>query len=285
MVFGSIFTALNSIAGTIVDNSTSGLPNEEAAYPSYQEFLAFSKKYDQQPSFSNLFSVHFSPPRILQNNLTIKGGSQTKRLNPGEPKMRDLLNLYCQSVNMPSKQVTTGSAVNVGAAVKYATAAAYSQLNMSFIMPKSQQTRIFFERWVSRMVPDANQMSEFYDNYVCPALRIYKWERGGGDFISNDAKLQGFVNKQTGDPIYNFRKHKLTAMYEIRNLFPYNIGSTQLNNDTSRAMTLTVGFLYERYRVAVEDDFTDDGRFKFRNNTAESQRFLPNLVNTSVGDF
>ena len=93
------------------------------------------------------------------------------------------------------------------------------------------------------------------------------------------------ANKQTGDPIYNFRKHKLTAMYEIRNLFPYNIGSTQLNNDTSRAMTLTVGFLYERYRVAVEDDFTDDGRFKFRNNTAESQRFLPNLVNTSVGDF
>ena len=189
MVFGSIFTALNQIAGTVVENSTSGLPNEEAAYPSYQEFLAFSKKYDQQPSFSNLFSVHFSPPRILQNNLTIKGGSKTLRLNPGEPKMRDLLNLYCQSVNMPSKQVTTGSAVNVGAAVKYATAAAYSQLNMSFIMPKSQQTRIFFERWVSRMVPDANQMSEFYDNYVCPALRIYKWERGGGDFISNDTNF------------------------------------------------------------------------------------------------
>ena len=243
MVFGSIFTALSQVAGTIVDESKSGMQFEEAAYPSYQEFLAFSKKYDQQPSFSNLFSVHFSPPRILQNNLTIKGGSKTRRLNPGDPKMRDLLNLYCQ------------------------------------------QTRIFFERWVSRMVPDANQMSEFYDNYVCPALRIYKWERGGGDFISNDAKLQGFVNKQTGDPIYNFRKHKLTAMYEIRNLFPYNIGSTQLNNDTSRAMTLTVGFLYERYRVAVEDDFTDDGRFKFRRNTSESQNFLPNLVNTGVGDF
>ena len=58
MVFGSIFTALNQIAGTVVENSTSGLPNEEAAYPSYQEFLAFSKKYDQQPSFSNLFSVN-----------------------------------------------------------------------------------------------------------------------------------------------------------------------------------------------------------------------------------
>ena len=43
MVFGSIFTELNQIAGTVVENSTSGLPNEEAAYPSYQEFLAFSK--------------------------------------------------------------------------------------------------------------------------------------------------------------------------------------------------------------------------------------------------
>ena len=179
-MFGGIFSAITAATNQLVADqqgftSSSALRSEEAQYPSYQEFLAFSKKYDQQPSYGNLFSVHFAPPRILQNNLTIKGGSQTTRLNPGEPKMRDLLNMYCQTVNLPSRQVTTGAVTNVGSTVKYATASAYSQLNMTFIMPKSQQTRIFFERWVSRMVPDSNQMAEFYDNYICPTLRAVSY--------------------------------------------------------------------------------------------------------------
>ena len=127
-------------------------------------------------------------------------------------------------------------------------------------------------------------MAEFYDNYICPTLRVYKWERGGGDYVSNDSKLMGFVNK-IGDPLLLARKHKVTAMFEIRNIFPYNIGSVQLNNDSSRAMTLTVGFLYERYRVAVEDDFTDEGRFKFRQNTTQASDFLPQLFNTGTGTY
>ena len=45
------------------------LTNLEAAqYPSYQEFLAFSKQQDNHPSFGNLFSVHFASPRVLQNS-------------------------------------------------------------------------------------------------------------------------------------------------------------------------------------------------------------------------
>ena len=68
-------------------------------------------------------------------------------------------------------------------------------------------------------------------------------------------------------------------MYEIRNCYPYNIGSVQLNNDSSRAMTLTVAFLYERYRVMVEDDYTDDGRFRIATNKNDQDNFLPQLIN------
>ena len=298
MIFGPIFGSISkSIALTVGSSinttgqgsSSSGLPNQVAQgaqYPSYQDFLAFTKQYAEEPSFPNLFSVHFAAPRVLQNNLTIRGGSQTTRLDPGQGKMRDLLNFYCQSVNLPSKQVTTGAVVDVGAAKKFATAAAYSQLNMTFIISKSQQTRAFFERWVSRMVPDANQYTEFYDNYVCPALRVYKWERGGGQLLSNNPRLSGVV-RRTGDPIpLAARAHRVTAMYEIRNCYPYNIGSVQLNNDSSRAMTLTVAFLYERYRVMVEDDYTDDGRFRIASNITEQDSFLPQLINNQgVGTY
>jgi hypothetical protein len=35
---------------------------------------------------------------------------------------------------------------------------------------------------------------------------------------------------------------------ELRNVFPQNLGTTQLNQRDSRLSTLTVGLSYERYR-------------------------------------
>ena len=53
----------------------------------------------------------------------------------------------------------------------------------------------------------------------------------------------------------------------MRNAFPFNIGTIQLNNDTARAMTLTIGFFYERYRMLTEDAFSDPGTYQFPSST------------------
>jgi len=238
------------------------MQTEQAQYPSYQEFLAFSKKEENHPSFTNLFSVHFAPPRILTNILGVQGGSKSKRLNPNIGNLRDNLNYYANSVNLPSKQMTTGSFLSVGSAIKYATGTAYSQMNISFIMPRSQYTRAFFEEWTMRISADSNQYVEFYDDYVCPSLRVYKWERGQGDNVYQDEKMIKALN-DSGDPYFIAKKYRVTAVWEMRNVFPFNIGSIQLNNDSARAMTLTIGLLYERYRLTVADDFNDPGSYQY----------------------
>ena len=251
---------------------------EQAQYPSYQEFLAFSKKEDNHPSYTNLFSVHFAAPRLLQSNLGPSvGGSKTKRLHPETPQLRTLLNYYANSVNLPSKQMTTGSFLSVGTAIKYATNQAYSQMNISFIMPRSQYTRAFFEEWTTRISADSNQYVEFYDDYVCPSLRVYKWERGGGKDVVQDEKMIKAL-KDAGDPYLIAKQYRVTAVWEMRNVFPFNIGSIQLNNDTARAMTLTVGLLYERYRMIVEDDFSDPGQYSY---PPDSNPFTENIPTAS----
>ena len=159
---------------------------EQAQYPSYQEFLAFSKKEENHPSFTNLFSVHFAPPRILTNILGVQGGSKSKRLNPNIGNLRDNLNYYANSVNLPSKQMTTGSFLSVGSAIKYATGTAYSQMNISFIMPRSQYIRSFFEQWTTRISADSNQYVDYYDDYVCPSQTIWKWERNMCGKVTED---------------------------------------------------------------------------------------------------
>ena len=253
------------------------MQTQQAQYPSYQEFLAFSKQEENHPSYTNLFSVHFAPPRILTNILGVQGGSKSKRLNPNIGNLRDNLNYYANSVNLPSKQMTTGSFLSVGSAIKYATGTAYSQMNISFIMPRSQYIRSFFEQWTTRISADSNQYVDYYDDYVCPSLTIWKWERNMGGKVTEDEKLKAYLKDSTL-PQMIARKYRVTAVWEMRNAFPFNIGSVQLNNDSARAMTLTVGMMYERYRMLVEDDFSDPGSYQvpdtpFTTNIPQGSRY------------
>ena len=82
-----------------------------------------------------------------------------------------------------------------------------------------------------------------------------------GGKVTEDEKLASYLKDSTL-PQMIARKYRVTAVWEMRNAFPFNIGSVQLNNDSARAMTLTVGMMYERYRMLVEDDFSDPGSYQ-----------------------
>ncbi len=237
--------------------------SEKANYPSLQSFTSFFRDDDNHPSYTNLFSVHFSTPRILQN-----AGNRGHNFHAETGDLRFLLDYYAQSVNLPSKQITSGQTVVVGSPYKYATGTAFSQFNITFMMPRSQQTRLWFERWAALMANDANQYVDFYANFCAPEINIFKWERGGGEPVYNDTWMKRALREAEGQeafiqgkrirPWHVHRKYKLTAHWRIINAFPYNIGSIQLNNNSARTMSLTVGFLYERYRFHADPRIDSD---------------------------
>ena len=245
-MFASIFAAINQIAGAVYSNQTvdPGVPNwAQGRNSSLQEFSSFFRKQANHPSYTNLYSVHFAtPPRL--SGLPDWGSESANR------STNLLLDYYCDTVNLPSKQISTGQIVNIGSSYKYPTGTAFSQINMTFKMPQTQYTRMLFERWITFMRNDADQYVDYYDDIVSPTVRILKWERGGGDAVhtlnSNGALRQQDPNANVTPD--NYRKNRVTACWELRSVFPYNIGSIQLNNMESRVMTITVGFYYERYR-------------------------------------
>jgi len=230
------------------------IPNKESArYSSLQEFIGFFKDSDNNPSFSNLFSVHFATPPMLRNQTE----SDIFVTETGDLSL--LLDYYAKSVNLPSKQITTGQITDVGSGFKYATGTAFSQISMTFTVPRSQLTRNFFERWTRLMANDGNQYTDFYLNYCCPKVVVYKWERGGGDDVFTDPKLLRSLRESGVQNSLFARKNKLTAAWELRNVFPYNIGSVQLDNGQAKTMDLSVQFYYERYRFWTENEFDDSG--------------------------
>tara|TARA_B100001250_G_scaffold361695_1_gene339901 strand:- start:47 stop:925 length:879 start_codon:yes stop_codon:yes gene_type:complete len=241
---------LSLTVGTDVVHKDQGNVN----YNSLQQFQSFMRSDDNHPSYTNLYTVQFAPPPIFQN---LNGKFQL-----GNSENSKLLDYYCQSVSLPSKQITSGQVANVGSGYKYATGSAFSQMQMNFMMPRSQRTRTLFERWMSLMANDANQYVEYYNDYCASTVRIFKWERGGGNYASYDDAMRRALaenDQQAALKMWqNARLNKITAMWELRNVFPYNIGSAQLNNSASSLMTIGVSFYYERYRFYASPRFEDD---------------------------
>jgi len=225
---------------------------ERARYNSLQEFIGFFKENENHPSTTNLFSVHFASPPAL------KAVSRTQLFTAETGDLSLLLDYYAKTVNLPSKQITTGQLTNVGSGYKFATGTSFSQISITFTMPRSQLTRNFFEKWTQVMASDANQYTAFYRDYCCPDIYIYKWERGGGEYATSDPKMLRAI-REAGSNALLARKNELTACWHIQNAFPYNIGSVQLDNSQSRLMELNVQFYYERYRFYPQSSFDDPG--------------------------
>ena len=238
------------------------IPNPQGArYPSFQEFISRTKGRDNSPSFTNLYSVRFMSPNMMRTYTPANflGPVQTEKFDIGSTNDLDwLLDYYADTVNLPSKQVTTSQTPYVGSPFKYATNTTYSQISIQFRMPRSQYSRNFFERWTTLMASDSEQYTRYYNDYVCPKMMIYKWERGGGGLAVTDPELIASIRESGSADMLLARKYQLTAAWELRNLYPYNIGSIQLNNSNAQTMTLSVGFYYERYRFYTADRFDHD---------------------------
>ena len=238
------------------------IPNPQGArYPSFQEFISRTKGRDNSPSFTNLYSVRFMSPSMMRTYTPANflGPVQTEKFDIGSTNDLDwLLDYYADTVNLPSKQVTTSQTPYVGSPFKYATNTTYSQISIQFRMPRSQYSRNFFERWTTLMASDSEQYTRYYNDYVCPKMMIYKWERGGGGLAVSDPELIASIRESGSADMLLARKYQLTAAWELRNLYPYNIGSIQLNNSNAQTMTLSVGFYYERYRFYTADRFDHD---------------------------
>ena len=238
------------------------IPNPQGArYPSFQEFISRTKGRDNSPSFTNLYSVRFMSPSMMRTYTPANflGPVQTEKFDIGMSNdLEWLLDYYADTVNLPSKQVTTSQTPYVGSPFKYATNTTYSQISIQFRMPRSQYSRNFFERWTTLMASDSEQYTRYYNDYVCPKMMIYKWERGGGGLAISDPELIASIRESGSADMLLARKYQLTAAWELRNLYPYNIGSIQLNNSNAQTMTMSVGFYYERYRFYTADQFDHD---------------------------
>lgn len=236
-----------------------GIPNSQSIrWDPHHLFTDSINTKGTDPALGNLYSVVFSVPPIFATQSTSNPIYSKFLGGKDNSHMARLLNMYATAVNLPSKQLTTAQVITQGVAYKYATGTAYSQINITFMMPRDHTLRNLFEAWMNGIVADANHYVEDYEEYVCPTLRIYKLERGFGDKRAvSHPRYDSMIKNSFGREKKNYNRPRLnqcTACFELHNVFPYNIGSAQLNNTDARLLTYSIGFNFERYRFHVRDE-------------------------------
>lgn len=177
-------------------------------------------------SNQNYYVVRFERPEILRFT-DLQG-----RLVDWPNEMTDL---YCDSVQVPSRQINTGDLKSFGALYKYPTGVSYSQLDMTFLSDRNHRLRNIFELWTTAIANDEKQHATYYDQTVSSRLTVFKYEKQKGTSVKT----------------YNDRKtteNRLTAKWEMYNVFPFNIGTYELNNEATSLLKLNVSFYFEKYR-------------------------------------
>ena len=224
--------------------------SEYDKHNSVQNFISTIKQNSMHPTGSNLYAVEFGQVPILAN-------SPHKWLNPNSAgsEMKELLSYFATEISTPSRNINTSNQNAVGTMYRYGTSTSFSSFNIQFILPKSMLTLTLFERWMQYISNDANQYAGFYDEYCCPAIRIYKMERGSGGYQvrpSSDKNLRYSIpltngrwfSQRAGVPQYN----SVSGYWYLKNVFPFNVSTFTLSNGPTQLVQINVQFYYERYR-------------------------------------
>lgn len=185
-------------------------------------------------SSTNLYAIRFEKPQVLDFR-DIESGSPISWPN-------DMTDLYCDSVQVPSRQVNTGDIKALGNMFRYPTGISYSQIDMTFLMDRRNQIRRIFEYWTLSIANDERNYAAYYDQAVSPKVTIAKY----------DGYRQDWNNNRNIDSFDDFTKHvkenDAVTVWEMYNVFPFNLGTIDLNSGQKDLVKQNVSFYFERYR-------------------------------------
>ena len=176
-----------------------------------------------EPARSNLYGVEIAIPPVLAAN--------DDNVRRNQRNHYDYVNALADDVTIPGRRITTGQVRSVGAMRRFATDTSFSEMSVSFLLPKDLYHRDMFEKWMNYTASDAENRVTFYSEYTT-TVRIKKWE------VGSPIVYQGRTNE--GD-LYSQRLNRVTGVWDLYGAFPFDMSA--------------INFYYERYRFdTVADD-------------------------------
>lgn len=208
----------------------------------FTRFMNLVASGELEPSRSNLYGVEIGLPGIVAADPDISGNIR---------KHYDAINALADDVTIPGRRITTGQIRSVGAMRRFATDTSFSEMTISFLLPKSLYHRQLFEKWMNLTASDAENRVTFYNEYTSN-ITIKKWELGS-PVVYEGRNASGQKTRS--------RLNRVTGAWMLYGAFPFDMSAITLNNGPTSLIKLDISFYYERYRF----DTVGDGVMPFTN--------------------
>ena len=171
------------------------------------------------PAYGDRYHVSFKAPDgvILEANAYLA--------TENTEKITNRLSWLCDTINIPSRSLTTTEFRTYGLPVKRPYGSVYTESQMEFLCTRNMGEKKFFDAWLNYIFNNNSYDIAYYDNYVTD-IDIYHFDRSASDASDLD---------------------KSTYHIKLEEAYPTLVGEISMNHTASEVLKIPITFTYKKY--------------------------------------
>ena len=171
------------------------------------------------PAYGDRYHVAFNAPIGVR----IEASSYLR--NDQVDSVTSRLSWLCDTINIPSRSLTTTEFRTYGLPVKRPYGSVYTESQMEFLCTRNMGEKKFFDAWLNYIFNNGSYDIAYYDKYVTD-IDIYHFDRTAHD--ANDLS-------------------KSTYHITLEEAYPTLVGEVSMNHTATEILKIPITFTYKKY--------------------------------------
>ena len=171
------------------------------------------------PAYGDRYHVSFTAPDGV-----IKEAEKYLAFETTE-KITNRLSWLCDTINIPSRSLTTTEFRTYGLPVKRPYGSVYTESQMEFLCTRNMGEKKFFDAWLNYIFNNNSYDIAYYDKYVTN-IDIYHFDRS----VSTTSDLS-----------------KSTYHITLEEAYPTLVGEVSMNHTATEILKIPITFTYKKY--------------------------------------
>ena len=171
------------------------------------------------PAYGDRYHVTFDTPAGVEDE------AERYLVKESTSAVTGRLSWLCDTINIPSRSLTTTEFRTYGLPVKRPYGSVYTESQMEFLCTRNMGEKKFFDAWLNYIFNNRSYDMAYYDNYTTD-IDIYHFDR----------------TATNSDDLDNSTYHiKLIEAY------PTLVGEVSLNHTATEILKIPITFTYKKY--------------------------------------
>ena len=172
------------------------------------------------PAYGDRYHVAFNTPSGVEFE-----AASYLTAGEGVPSVTSRLSWLCDTINIPSRSLTTTEFRTYGLPVKRPYGSVYTESQMEFLCTRTMGDKKFFDAWLNYIFNNNSYDIAYYKNYTTD-IDIYHFDRS----VSSASDLD-----------------KSTYHIKLEEAYPTLVGELSMNHTATEVLKLPITFTYKKY--------------------------------------